>query len=149
MKKRASFWFLPILILGAILWGVNWRLDNPPLSKTDLKFRAAVAGADELRVYSSLGATEVGRLQGKDVADLVDGTHLNQEVGGPSQTYDVFLLRFFKNRTLVATFTLDDGPNLYSPYPALCNLDCALTKRSALRLMQTFDALDRKRKLAQ
>jgi len=51
MKRRPfllafALWFL----IGAALWGVNWRLDHPPLSDADKEFRALVAGADETRV---------------------------------------------------------------------------------------------------
>ena len=39
-----------LFILSAALWGVNWRLDNPPLTKADKDFRAAVAGANAVRL---------------------------------------------------------------------------------------------------
>ena len=38
------------LVLGAALWGANWRLDNPPLTKADKDFRTAVAGAGAVRL---------------------------------------------------------------------------------------------------
>ena len=40
-----------IVVLGAALWGVNWRLDHPPLSKSDREFRALVAGANSVHIY--------------------------------------------------------------------------------------------------
>lgn len=39
-----------LLVLGAALLGVNWRLNNPPLSDADRKFRALVAGADSVQM---------------------------------------------------------------------------------------------------
>ena len=35
-----------LLVVGAALWGVNYRLDHPPLTDADKEFRALVAGAD-------------------------------------------------------------------------------------------------------
>lgn len=138
MKKRALWWLLPVLVLGAILWGVNWRLDHPPLSKIDFKFRAAVAGADELRVSFSLDKREIGRLRGKDVADFVEGIHLAEEQSGPSKSSAVLLLRFFKKGRPLGMFGTDGGQTFYSDF---CNRGCALNRRSAARLEQTFDAL--------
>ena len=40
-----------LLVVGAALWDVNWRLDHPPLSKADKEFRALVAGADSIQIY--------------------------------------------------------------------------------------------------
>ena len=39
-----------LLVVGAALWGVNYRLDHPPMTKADKEFRALVAGADSLQV---------------------------------------------------------------------------------------------------
>ena len=51
MRSKSTFFAGALLIiLGAALWGVNWRLDNPPLTKADKDFRASVAGADAVRL---------------------------------------------------------------------------------------------------
>ena len=39
-----------LLVVGAALWGVNYRLDHPPLTKADKEFRALVAGADSTEI---------------------------------------------------------------------------------------------------
>ena len=39
-----------IFIVGAALCGVNYRLNNPPLSDADVEFRALVAGANNVQV---------------------------------------------------------------------------------------------------
>ena len=45
-----------LLVVGAALWGVNYRLDHPPLTQADEEFRALVAGADG--VWSSQWACQ-------------------------------------------------------------------------------------------
>ena len=39
-----------LLVVSAALWGVNYRLNNPPLSDADKEFRALVAGTDSVKV---------------------------------------------------------------------------------------------------
>ncbi len=46
MKRQVLVALVSIAVIGAALWGVNWRLDHPPLSDADRDFRARVAGAD-------------------------------------------------------------------------------------------------------
>ena len=51
MKRQPPISAIALLfVVGAALWGVNYRLDHPPLTKADKEFRALVAGADEVRV---------------------------------------------------------------------------------------------------
>ena len=47
--KHLRFSLALMLVVGAALWGVNWRLDHPPLTKADKEFRALVAGADSVQ----------------------------------------------------------------------------------------------------
>ena len=46
--KRKILFLSSLLIVGAVLWGVNYRLDHPPLTQADKEFRALVAGADSV-----------------------------------------------------------------------------------------------------
>ena len=43
-------------VVGAALWGANWRLDHPPLLSEDKRFRAAVAGADSVETTQAVCA---------------------------------------------------------------------------------------------
>ena len=43
-----------LLVVGAALWGVNYRLDHPPLTKADKEFRAMVAGANRVEITSMI-----------------------------------------------------------------------------------------------
>ena len=50
MKRQPILLALALCLLtGAAIWGVNYRLDHPPLSRADKEFRALVAGADSVR----------------------------------------------------------------------------------------------------
>ncbi len=52
MKRKLILSALALLlIVGAALWGVNYRLDHPPLTQADKEFRALVAGADSVEIY--------------------------------------------------------------------------------------------------
>ena len=42
------------LVIGAALWGVNYRLDHPPLTQADKEFRALVAGANSVEIKTSV-----------------------------------------------------------------------------------------------
>ena len=51
MKRQPLiFAFALLFVVSAALWGVNWRLNHPPLSVADKEFRAAVSGADNVGV---------------------------------------------------------------------------------------------------
>lgn len=49
-RKPIIVAFALLFVVSAALWGVNWRLDNPPLTKADRQFREAIAGADAVRL---------------------------------------------------------------------------------------------------
>ena len=51
MKRQPLIFALALLlIVGAALWGVNYRLDHPPLTKADKEFHALVAGANGVTI---------------------------------------------------------------------------------------------------
>ena len=49
-RKPILFAVALLLVVGAALWGVNYRLDHPPLTQADKEFRAMVAGADSVEI---------------------------------------------------------------------------------------------------
>ncbi len=55
--KRALF-LIPI-VLGAVLWGVNWKLDHPPQTKVDKEFQFQMRGVDTIEVVDFNGASSV------------------------------------------------------------------------------------------
>lgn len=54
MKRKITFALALLLVVGAALWGVNYRLDNPPippLTASDKEFRERVGSAN--KIYAS------------------------------------------------------------------------------------------------
>ncbi len=49
-RKPITLALALMLIVGAALWGINWRLDHPPLTQADKEFREIVAGADSIKM---------------------------------------------------------------------------------------------------
>ncbi len=87
MKRKPILLALALLlVVGAALWGVNYRLDHPPLTKADKEFRALVAGADGI---------EISQLQMNDMPQEGSPVRLNSlNAAQTSQLID--LLRFSK-----------------------------------------------------
>ena len=50
-RKPLVLAFALLLVVGVVLWGVNYRLDHPPMTRADKEFRAMVAGADNLELW--------------------------------------------------------------------------------------------------
>ena len=51
MKRQPLIFALALpFVVGAALWGVNYRLDHPPLTKADKEFRSLVAGANGVTI---------------------------------------------------------------------------------------------------
>ncbi len=51
MKRQPLIFALALLlIVSAALWGVNYRLDHPPLTQADKEFRALVAGFNSVEI---------------------------------------------------------------------------------------------------
>ena len=46
MKRKLVLAVVLLLSVGALVWGVNYRLNHPALTPADRQFRARVAGAD-------------------------------------------------------------------------------------------------------
>ena len=106
MKRQPLILCLALLIIvGAALWGVNYRLDHPPLSQVDKEFRAALAGADnaEINQYNARpvkGQKSVVTTCVLDAAQtrelLIEHIRLGKPQKGISITPTVFLRIIFK-----------------------------------------------------
>lgn len=117
MKRKPIILALaPLLVVGAALWGVNYRLDHPPLTKADREFRALVAGADSLEVrqliclqancstYDHFKFRPLNAVQARGLVEqlrLVDSSLARS--GIPS---DRFHLRFLRRDKVLARFVL-------------------------------------------
>lgn len=53
-RKQLILAIALLLVVGAALWGVNYRLDHPPLTQADKEFRALVAGADSIEASQQI-----------------------------------------------------------------------------------------------
>ena len=74
-RKPILLAFALLLVVGAALWGVNYRLDHPPLTKADKEFRALVAGADSVSI-SQLNS--IGVLSPSDRNKKLNATQTRQ-----------------------------------------------------------------------
>ena len=52
-RKPIIFAVALLLVVGASLWGVNYRLNNPPLNSEDARFLAAIQGADRVEAWQA------------------------------------------------------------------------------------------------
>ena len=53
-RKPQTLAFALLIVVSAVLIGVNWRLNNPSLSDADKQFRFLVADADRVEVKTSV-----------------------------------------------------------------------------------------------
>ena len=87
MKRKPFIFAITLLfIVGAALWGVNYRLNNPPLTQADKEFRALVAGADSVQIYrnnfrikSSLQPTTFYSLGAPQTRQMLDKFRFSDE----------------------------------------------------------------------
>ena len=97
-----------MLVVGAALWSVNYRLDHPPLSAADKELRALLAGADSMKASQAScqnapcsggpKRVEFGPLNAQQTSEIISNIRLLDEEVDPSQTQPVFInLLFFKN----------------------------------------------------
>ena len=83
MKRKPLIFALALLlVVGAALWGVNYRLDHPPLTKADKEFRALVAGADRMELWRSHSSSK-STLDSTELNELVRQYRLSQRVTFP------------------------------------------------------------------
>ncbi len=108
MKRKPLILALTLLlVVGAALWGVNYRLDHPPLTKADKEFRALVAGADSMKATqarcqnsSCVGDEQLkfGPLDAEQTRDVIDKIRVFDKEVSPSQNQkSIFInLSFYK-----------------------------------------------------
>lgn len=154
--KLKLFFFALAIIAGAALWGVNYRLNNPPLSATDQQFRALVAGTDALEFsYHPISRTAwmgFGKKAGTlarfslnpaQTREFIERIRFSQDVPNvPNRGYwemtevivqsgnkqgDRFILREYKDKIFVQHKKIGG--------------DVALTPRSAKRLKQYLNQI--------
>lgn len=121
--KRALF-LLPLLLLASALWGVNWKLDHPLLSRSDRKLATSFSLARTADVfqqscqqqacsanaYRKLGSLselqirqlrELLRLQNKSYGYGAGGVVLDIRLRNGRKAVDMILLSQTKQRTVV------------------------------------------------
>ena len=109
MRRKFIFAIALLLVVGAALWGVNYRLDHPPLTQADKEFRALVAGADSMKATQAscqnsasacANSTELkfGPLNAEQTREIIGNIRpIGQEVSS-SETPPIFInLMFYKN----------------------------------------------------
>ena len=108
MKRKPLIFAIALLfVVGATLWGVNYRLDHPPLTKADREFRALVAGADSVKASQAScqnascpngpKQVEFGPLNAQQTREIIDNIRLLDGEITPSYKKTVFInLTFLK-----------------------------------------------------
>ena len=123
MKRKPLILSIALLfVVGAALWGVNYRLDHPPLTKADKELRALLAGADSMRASQAscqnapcLGGSkrvEFGPLNAQQTREIINNIRLLDKEISPSQVKPAFInLLFFKNGKSIHNVILFQEPN--------------------------------------
>ena len=112
MKRKLFAALTSVALIGAALWGVNYRLDHPPLSQADKEFRALVAGADrvEVREYRPRDSFVVHpALNVTQARELAEQLRLLDAISSPLPTSSrsIIDLTFWKHNQRIADFSLD------------------------------------------
>ena len=105
-RKPLTLCLALLLVVGAALWGVNYRLDHPPLTKADKEFRALVASADSAKIdqydtrnlvagQNAVAATCV--LSATQTRELVEQMRLGKPQPAPSIPVTLPLKIIFKH----------------------------------------------------
>lgn len=139
MKRKPLLLALAlILIVSAALWGVNYRLDHPPLSEADKEFRALVAGASQIqlmrlashpRTTGFLLTTDVKLLSSEQSQQFMGNLRLVDASAMPIKPLATTKLTFLREDKVVSRFLwleaseesqlqrLDEPFNLYQLNP--------------------------------
>ena len=140
-----------LLIVGAALWGVNYRLDHPPLTGADKEFRALVAGADSVEAsqYScQRRACATNYAIRFDPLNVTQTRHIIEELRFvskiPTTTMDssqatMLKLEFRKGDKAVVRCTLWQSPNL-NEMSTMQHASYRLNPRANKRLNRVLDA---------
>ncbi len=151
-RKPILFAIALLLVVGTALWGVNYRLDHPPLTKADEEFRVLVAGADSVEVgqtscspqQACLSATwlSYGALNAEHTRKIISQIRLEDAV--PNRNFEgrpVYLRLTFTHigQPLLAC-ELGQSPTLSLIFPEKGERYYSLSPRSHKRLNRTLDA---------
>ena len=117
MKRQPLIFAIALLlVVGAALWSVNYRLDHPPLTKADKEFRALVAGADNVQIYRnnfrikpSLQPTTFYSLGAPQTRQMLDKFRFSDEfvLDAPLDSYD---LTFRRRGKILLSAQLSQNP---------------------------------------
>lgn len=132
-RKPITLALALILVIGAALWGVNYRLDHPPLTKADKEFRAMVAGADRVQFWqwncqplakcTTTNATYFKTLNDEQIGEIVSQMRLLDVQATPfvkDQANSLNFTFFFKHKGMrfslnqksrLGQITLEAGPS--------------------------------------
>lgn len=122
MKRKPILLALALLlVVGAALRSVNYRLDHPPLTKADKEFRALVAGADSMRATQAscqnapcAASVELkfGPLNAEQTRDVISKIRLLDQEVSSSQELPVYInLMFYKNGKSLYNIVLFQTPS--------------------------------------
>ena len=146
-----------LLVVGAALWGVNYRLDHSPLTQADKEFRALVAGADSavIAYYSSIGSKAVRvTLNSAQVRHLLEQLRFSKDMSSSGATlgrngyYHFRFLRQGKALLFCEFWQNTGGSKLYQVEPRSSNAGFEIFKvnpRFEKRLNRALDAYLRQR----
>ena len=103
-----------LLIVGAALWGVKYRINHPPLSSADEKFRAMVAGADSVQLYqygcpprsicAGLGFLKYDLLNIEQTHQLIENLRFQDGVSNKPDAWDEGVTLEFKRQGKTLAF---------------------------------------------
>ena len=159
-RKPIIIAFALLLIVGAALWGVNYRLDHPPLSYTDKELRATIAGFDEVEIYEEFcddtycndTSTNPVRVKAAQAHELVKDLRLAEEKysggnwgGGNSPAHYLIHLRFLKKKSsLCHIFLIPTNKGMrfvyQTPRGGVFMTVGNVNSRSTMRLNRALDA---------
>lgn len=96
---------IPFLVLGGALWGVNWRLDHPPLTQADLAFSRLIQGADEVKVSEGFGDAQA-TFTGERLMMLLNQMRFDND-GGVISLGDFYVINFRKQGRSLCSLEID------------------------------------------
>lgn len=115
-RKPLILAFALIFVISAALWGVNYRLNNPPLSDEDKQFRALVGTADRVGIYqwscimggcANNSLVQIQMLNPTQTGELLDNLRFVDLVPYMTATETVFLeLHFWRRGKTLGALTI-------------------------------------------
>ncbi len=139
-RKPITLALALMLIVSAALWGINYRLDHPPLSDADIEFRELVAGADKVEfiewrpTFSSGDSVAYIRyLNVAQTRELMERLRLLPISPARIGAYqEVVGLTFYRGNQELGRFRIGQTPPLLAP-PSVTTLADSSLHRSHLK----------------